>query len=467
MPSVNFLIQPSITTNIKMKTLKELKEERSLLVSSMDALVKVMDTEKREWTPEETKKFDDFEKELQANTEAIEKREKVERFAEQRSLISGFETGEKPEDLSPKEKRDLQDFSVVKMIRSQIDGTELDGIEKEMHEEAKKEMKELGQTLRGFGIPSKVMAFKRDNSITIATQPEDGSVLVETDKRFEPNMMEMLRNQLVARQLGATYLNDLVGNVSFTRMIERPKASWKPEVGALDKTNVKFAADELTPKRLGTYIIQSLQFLRQTSPAVERLVRQEITYSLAEGVDIASIMGTGINNQPTGILNHSGIAALNTAAFPTGLGANGAALTRSNLIALRTALLKRNIRPGGNVKWLMNAATEGKLSDTIIAAGSDKFILETDRLLGYPYVMSNMVPSDLDKGTTLDSLSALIFGAWAELYIAQWGGIDLLVDPYTLAVDGQVKIVAQGFFNVLVHRPEAFAYFKDIVTTLA
>lgn len=443
-----------------MKTLKELKEERGILLEALDSIVKKAEAEKREMTDDEYKEFEAKEAELLANTEAIAKRSKIDGLAEQRALIKGFETGTKPEEFSPKEKRDIGTYSVVKAIRSQIDGKPLEGIELEMHQEAEKEMTGLGQTLRGVGIPSKVLSLQRDNSITMPTQPEDGSVLVETDKRTEPSMMEMLRNQMVLRQLGATYLNDLVGNVSFTRMTERPKASWKPEVGALDKSNVKFAADELSPKRLGTYIIQSLQFLRQTSPSVERLIRQEITYSLAEGVDIAGIMGTGINNQPMGLLNHPSVPVV------PGLGTNGAKLTRGALIRLRTELLKRNIRPGGNVKWLLNAATEGVLSDTPIAAGSDKFILDGERLLGYPYVMSNMVPSDLDKGTTLDSLSAIVFGAWAELYIAQWGGIDLLVDPYTLAVDGQVKIVAQGFFNVLVHRPEAFAYYKDVITTL-
>jgi HK97 family phage major capsid protein len=200
-----------------------------------------------------------------------------------------------------------------------------------------------------------------------------------------------------------------------------------------------------------------LQFLRQTSPAIERKIREEIAYSIQEGVDVAAISGTGLNNQPTGILNHPDVPVI------TALGTNGGALDRAKLIAIETALTQRNLR-GTSYGWLINALTRGALKNTPIAAGSDKFIMETnDRLLDYPVVMSNMVPSNLTKATGTN-LSAAIFGDWKELYLAQWGGIDLIVDPYTLAVEGQIKIVAQGFFNVMVHRPEAFAYYKDIVT---
>lgn len=443
-----------------MKTLRELQEMRNQKFTDATNLLQKAKTEARELLPEESSQFDALDAEIEQLDKDIEAKRKQDGFAQKRALAIGAITGDGIPANSEQDRRDLRKFSINKLIRSQIptEGITLDGIELEMHQEAQKEAVDMGQTIRGVGIPSRILS-TRDNSVTMPTQPEDGKAVVQTELDDNLSMMDMLRNDLVTRQLGATYLNDLVGNVSFTRMTQRPVASWKPEVGALDKSNIKFASDELAPKRLGTYVIQSLQFLRQTSPAIERLTKQEIAYSLSEGVDVAAISGTGTNNQPMGILNHAGVSAINV----PGLGTNGGALTRANLIALRTALLKRNIR-GKKLAWLLNAAVEGALANTPIATGSDKFILETDRLLNYPYVMSNMVPSDLDKGSAVDTLSAAIFGDWAELLIAQWGGIDLLVDPYTLAVDGQIKIVAQGFFNVLVHRPEAFAYYKDITT---
>jgi HK97 family phage major capsid protein len=472
-----------------MKTLRQLNEERAQALADMASIVKKAEDEKRELNAEEFASWQLLDDKLAGKRnekgdlvdpnepgliELIARRSKVNNRTEEAARKYVADNVEDPsganpgDDLSRSTKLDLRNFSVRKMIvemadaRGSVHG--LTGIEKEVHEEAVKEARALNIDVMGAGIPASVLAFKRDNSITQPTQPEDGSILVETEKRYEPDMMSMLRNQLVTRQLGATWLNDLTGNVSFTRMTQRAKATWKSEIATLDKSNFKFAADTMSPKRLGTFTIQSLQFLRQTSESVERLIREEIVYSIAEAVDEAAIFGTGASNQPMGILNHTGIAAINV----PGIGTNGGPLTRGLLIALRTALLKRNIRPGGNVKWLMNAATEGSLSNIPVITGSDKFILDTEgRLLQYPYVMSNIVPSDLDKGTSVDVLSAIIFGAWKELFIGQWGGIDLTVDPYTLATEGQIRIIAQAFFDILVHRPEAFAYYKDVTTPLS
>lgn len=444
-----------------MKTLKELQEERSQKYADGQALLTLADTEKRELTADEKVQFKALVDEGKKLDEAIEEKREQDEFTKRNVILKGFPVGDAPKET--KEEKNLRNFSVVKMIRSVVDNKPLDGIEKEVHEEGVKEARLNSQEILGIAIPSYLIQ-NRDNSVTAGSQPADGAAIVEKDVRDDLSMLDMLRNELVCRRLGATYLNDLVGNVAFTRLTERPVATWKSEIAQLDKSNMKFAADELTPKRLGTYTVQSLQFLRQTSPSIERLTRQEIAYSIAEGVDVAAIAGTGADGQPTGILNHSGVATLNTASLgAAGLGTNGGALTRGSLIKLRTALLARNIR-GRRLAFLLNAATQGTLTNTPIATGSDKFILEGNDLLGYPTVMSNMVPSNLDKGDADGILSAMIFGDWSELYIAQWGGIDLLVDPYTMAGTGQVKIVAQGFFNVLIHRPEAFVYYKDIIT---
>lgn len=439
--------------------LKELREARTAKATEYDNFLKTI--EGRDTTEAEDASVDQFLADLKSLDGKIERAHEQEKEALRRAITAGAaQMGDGVQDLSKNDKRDLAKFSVTRLIRSQLkdEGVLLDGIEKEMNDEAKKEAIEMGQEIRGVGIPSRIVS-KRDNSVTMPTQPEDGSAVVETDVRYDLSMLDMLRNALVTRQLGATFLNDLVGNISFTKMIERPVASWKPEVGALAKSNVKFDAETLAPKRLGTYTLHSRQFLRQTSPAIERQIKSEISYSLQEGVDIAAISGTGLNDQPTGILNHPDIPAI------TALGASGGTLDRAALIAIETALTQRNLR-GTSYGWLMNALTRGYLKNAPIASGSDKFIMEKNgTLLDYPVVMSNMVPSNLTKSGATD-LSALIFGDWKELYIAQWGGIDLIIDEITLAVEGQVKIVAQGFFNVMVHRPEAFAYYKDIITTV-
>jgi hypothetical protein len=85
-------------------------------------------------------------------------------------------------------------------------------------------------------------------------------------------------------------------------------------------------------------------------------------------------------------------------------------------------------------------------------------------LAGYPYADTTNVPNDLTKGDGT-ALSALIFGNWADLYVGQWGGLDILVNPYTKAKEGLVEIVAEMYYDLEVARPVSFAAMLDIVTT--
>lgn len=50
-----------------------------------------------------------------------------------------------------------------------------------------------------------------------------------------------------------------------------------------------------------------------------------------------------------------------------------------------------------------------------------------------------------------------IYGDWSNLAIGSFGGLDLVVDPYSKAAAGQVRLVVNAFFDAKVLRPEAFA----------
>ena len=46
----------------------------------------------------------------------------------------------------------------------------------------------------------------------------------------------------------------------------------------------------------------------------------------------------------------------------------------------------------------------------------------------------------------------LILGDFSELTIGQWGGIEVLVDPYTQAVNGTVRLVVNSYWDYFVRR---------------
>ena len=121
--------------------------------------------------------------------------------------------------------------------------------------------------------------------------------------------------------------------------------------------------------------------------------------------------------------------------------------------------------------FLSNLKVKGHLMSTPRIAGTDTMMLDPDtaastedmRLAGYKARFSGNVPSNLTKGTA-SNLSAVIFGAWADLLIGQWGGIDLLVDDVTEAARGNVRLVAHSEWDIAARHAESFAAIQDVQT---
>jgi HK97 family phage major capsid protein len=111
--------------------------------------------------------------------------------------------------------------------------------------------------------------------------------------------------------------------------------------------------------------------------------------------------------------------------------------------------------------------TMAALMNTKLDPGSGLFLMNSrDNLMGYNTAVTTNVPGDITKGTGTN-LSAAIFGSWDNLLIGQWGGLDITTDPYTLATEGQVRIIIQSFYDIMVQRAKAFAVVKDVNTVIS
>lgn len=436
-----------------MNYLQQLRERRAKKVEEAQALFNKAKGESRSLTAEEKTTYDGIMAEVRSLADDIKVAE------EQEELDRESANRNRPQNThNTTEARSIASYSLMKAVRAAPGypgGKPLEGIEKEMHQEAEKDARAAGSPLKGVGIPQMLLE-SRDNGVTAVTpftQPEDGAAVV--DRTLRP-VIDLSRPRTVLRELGAQFLPGTVGNVGVPSLTQGATSTWKSENATLDKSNQKFSSAEMTPHRLGTFAVRTLQFLNQTGRAYENMLRTDIENSIMEALEIAAINGSGTNNQPLGIMNTAGVLAL-------AMGANGGVPTREMLIGLEALVEDQNIRmdsPG----YLINVMTKAKLKMTKVDQGSGLFLMnENNQLNGYTAGVTSLVPKNLTKGTGT-ALSAAIFGNWRDLLIPQWGGLDITVDPYTLATEGEVRIIIQSFFDVLVQRPKAFAVVKDIVT---
>ena len=347
----------------------------------------------------------------------------------------------------------IEGYSLTRAISNSAEG-KLDGLEAELSQEI---ARSTNRPATGFYVPTSVLGSgQRD---MVAGTDSAGGYLSPT-----PNakMIDRLSDRMLVAKLGARVLSGLVGNPKFPRMDTGSTAYWVAESGTTTESTPVLSQVELSRKTISADTEFSKELLVESSEDIERAVRDELVRVIALGIDNAAINGTGSSNQPTGILNTSGIGSV-------AAGTNGEAVTWADVVNF-----KREIRidngDTGTIAYLTNPKLEAKLMTTDKGTDTGQFIFEPGddefgRIAGRPCGVSNAVPSDLTKGSG-SALSAIIAGVFSELLIGYWGsGLDVVVDPYSKRTERIVGITASNFCDIAVRHPQSFAALQDAVTT--
>ena len=455
-------------TIIEERQMNEVKEtpvvEDQQPVKTVERIVEVeskvdLDKVQSDWRREELHRVESIETLGEAHKEDVLAREFVkngkslEEF--RAALLDKIQARPMPSpDIGMTEKESRQ-FSFVRAINALANPTDQRAQRAAAFEfEASQAAAEkLGKEARGIMVPNDVMT--RDLNVTTATA---GGNLVATDL-LSQNFIDLLRNATIAFD-AATQLTGLVGNVAIPRHTTAASAFWVAESASPTESQQAFDQVTLSPETVGGFTDISRKLLLQSSIDVESFVRRDLARVLAIEIDRVGINGSGTSPEPEGILQTTGIGSV-------ALGTNGDVMTWDAIVSLETEVAIDNADIG-SLAYMFNAAGRGSAKRVFIDAGSGERIwdprAQDTPVNGYRAFTTNQVPSNLTKGTGTD-LSAIIFGNWLDLVYGLWGGLDILVDPYTASTSGTVRVVALQDIDVAVRHPESFAAIVDAVTT--
>lgn len=357
-------------------------------------------------------------------------------------------------------RNDTQQFSICKAL---VACTGKDwrnaGLERSMSEAI---AKKIGRDSAGFFVP---MSIPMSRAAYAVGAPTTGGNLVATDLHAS-SFIELLRNKCQVINLGATMLTGLVGNVDIPRRSAATTAYWTAEAGTITESEGTFDKISLSPKTVAALSRYSRNMLLQSTPDIEMLVRSDLVEIIALAIDKAAISGPGTGNQPTGILNTSGIGSV------VG-GTNGLQITLDHMLDLVAAVMNANAA-GNSMGYLVNSKTQTSLSKLKSSTGQYLWarggeftsIAErmVDRINGYPVLQTNQLTSAGTKGSGTN-LSTAIFGDWSSLTIGEWGVLEILPNPYgTGFATGQVDIRAMQSVDIGLRHPESFAVMSDAIT---
>jgi HK97 family phage major capsid protein/HK97 family phage prohead protease len=339
--------------------------------------------------------------------------------------------------LAPKEARQ---FSLLRAIRAHANPTDRSAQKAAAFEleAAAAASDAMGVEAQGIMIPADVL---RSWKVRDMNTSDDAGIIADDFRGGD--FIDVLRNASSVMQAGATMLTGLSGNVKIPKKTAASSAGWiSSEGGASAESEPTVGQVTMAPKVLGAHTDITRLMMQQSSLDVEALVRNDLTASIALAIDLGALAGSGSSGQPTGVQNTSGI---NT---PTNFAA--ANPTFAEVVAMETAVAEDNALQG-NLAYILPASMYGALKTTAKDAGSGQFVVAPDGSMnGYNAIVSNQVTA-----------GDLYFGNFADLLIGMYGGLDIVVDPYTASSSGTVRIVALQTVDVAVRHAVSFAFNND------
>ena len=359
--------------------------------------------------------------------------------------------------------KDKRSYSLARMIRAQVTNDwRQAGFEREMNDEI---TRSVGREAEGVYVPDFAWQ-QRGPLATAATGGSSAEVVfddfVPTEHRGDM-FIEALRAKQVLSNLGATYMSGLTGRIKLPKLATGATAGFVEELADVSDGAGTDGGVTLQPRTMGAFVEISRLLMMESVPAIEQIIRNDLLASAADAIEKHAIQGSGSSGQPTGILNTSGINDLDISADT-----DVAALTWQDIIDLVKLVEEDNgIVNGDAAGFLSNPKVKAKLASTVKVGSTDSVMLLNDpwnNLYGYPVEFTGNVPSNLNPGDGGTDASALIFGDFSQLLIAQFGVPSILANPYAGDKAGTVRLTLLGEVDVGVRNAVSFAVTNEVST---
>lgn len=363
--------------------------------------------------------------------------------------------------LAEMEKDGKRTYSLRGVICSQVPdlaNTVDIGFEREVSDALRKSSVGPNKRKGDFTAPSEIFGIglrdvEVDGKRTMqATVPSSGGYSVATD--LAAGIIQKLDNMMVVGRLGVRRLSGLVGNLTICRQTGGSTAYWVAENGAITDSELTFDLLGLTPRTVGASSPYSKQLLAQTSSDIEAFLRADQQKRLALAEDLAFFQGTG-GAQPLGVFNLTTATTEGTPeAGKTTKVTYGAAAALADVIGIIGDLLEANVMLDGTFRHVVSPATWVKWATKDVSTSTGQFLwsgtAENGNVRGYAGTVSNHLPSDRTAS-----------GVWSNSIWAQWGGTDVVVDPYALKKQQAIEVTTYDMLDFGHEHPEAIAISTD------
>ncbi len=411
--------------------LNEMKATRAKHADRFEELVNIAETENRDWTNNEQEEADLCKREVERLDGKIARRQAAEDMITRQAQMGGTSVSEAKE-----VNRVNKSFSLSRAVNAVALGKALEGAEAEWAQEAGREMQARGLNMSGqIGIPGNALyrAIGDADDFGASDPAYAGAGFVPT---VVPGAIDALRTPTMAERIGVTTINNATANLQFPRVSAKAAGTAEDETSADADSGLDMDTVTLTPTRVAAKTLWSKQLMLQGGAAVDALISRELSAGINETIDkavfAAAVAGAGDTNAVAGALDYADITGAEKAVL-----AAGGDLSRCAWIGSPSAM----------------SIVKGEA-----AVDSIRAVVENNQLDGFTtYFTPNLADT-----AGAPTVGTLLFGDYAAgMLLAFFGGIDLLVDPYSNAGTAQIALHVNKFYDTAVRQAGALAVVND------
>jgi HK97 family phage major capsid protein len=254
-----------------------------------------------------------------------------------------------------------------------------------------------------------------------------------------------------------THLTGLQGDVDVPKITTGATAAFVAnEAAAVAESSPVVGQVSLAPETIGTYVDIGRKLFHQSSPSVDQLLMDDIARAVGTKIDQTILAGAGSGGEPTGVLNATDVADIDH-------GTNGAAETADTMVTYLKEIQTDNAVLG-DLHWVLNPSTIAKWKVTQWDTSVGRYLIQEMMADGFKVLTSTHLSSTLTKGSSSGVCSAAILGNFAQCIVAMWGGLDIMLDPYSLSTLGAHRLVGMQDLDIGFRHGQSFAKAEDILT---
>lgn len=340
------------------------------------------------------------------------------------------------------DRKEVRQYSVMRALRAALskDWSKA-GLELAAHKAVLERSGVQPRNGSSFFVPMDVQVRSHGMVRDMTAAGASGSQYLVSTQNQPGSFIDLLRNDSVVLALGATRLTGLTGNITIPRMTAGGTAYWLgDENTAITESQATIGQVSLSPKNVAGLTEISHQLMQQSDPSVEAMVMNDLAAVIALAVDVACLRGSGNSGQPQGIVGTSGVGSFDT----------DATNTYSDVLDAQVDVAAANaLRPG--CAYVADPASAALLLARSRFANTDTPVWDGNLLAG---TMAGF-PA---RATNQMSANTMLFGWWPSIIVAEWGMLELAVNPYSDFTRGLSQIRAWYTMDTAMRYPAAFSY---------